>query len=156
MTPAAFRGALVESAPRFGGAFQQDAQELLAFLLDGLHEDLNRVKVRWIERERERRRRSVLLFFCFLSPPTPTPPSFQSKPYHELRDSAHRTDADVAAEALAAHAARNDSAVVDSCQGLLRSALECPACGHESKAFDPYMFLSLPLPHPPSNASTCL
>ena len=31
-------------APRFSGYQQQDSQELLAFLLDGLHEDLNRVK----------------------------------------------------------------------------------------------------------------
>ena len=30
-------------APRFNGYQQHDAQELLAFLLDGLHEDLNRV-----------------------------------------------------------------------------------------------------------------
>lgn len=31
-------------APQFSGYQQQDSQELLAFLLDGLHEDLNRVK----------------------------------------------------------------------------------------------------------------
>ena len=31
-------------APRFMGYEQQDAQELLAFLLNGLHEDLNLVK----------------------------------------------------------------------------------------------------------------
>lgn len=31
-------------APRFGGYSQQDSQEFLGFLLDGLHEDLNRVK----------------------------------------------------------------------------------------------------------------
>ena len=31
-------------APRFAGYSQQDAQELLTFLLDGLHEDLNRVQ----------------------------------------------------------------------------------------------------------------
>lgn len=30
-------------APRFNGFQQHDSQELLAFLLDGLHEDLNRV-----------------------------------------------------------------------------------------------------------------
>lgn len=31
-------------APQFSGYQQQDSQELLAFLMDGLHEDLNRVK----------------------------------------------------------------------------------------------------------------
>jgi ubiquitin carboxyl-terminal hydrolase 6/32 len=30
-------------APRVNGFQQHDSQELLAFLLDGLHEDLNRV-----------------------------------------------------------------------------------------------------------------
>ena len=31
-------------APQFSGFQQQDSQELLAFLLDGLHEDLNRIQ----------------------------------------------------------------------------------------------------------------
>jgi len=30
--------------PEFSGYQQQDSQELMAFLLDGLHEDLNRIK----------------------------------------------------------------------------------------------------------------
>lgn len=33
-----------EFAPRFNGYSQQDSQELTSFLLDGLHEDLNRIK----------------------------------------------------------------------------------------------------------------
>ena len=31
-------------APQFLGYQQHDSQELLTFLLDGLHEDLNRIK----------------------------------------------------------------------------------------------------------------
>ena len=31
-------------APQFSGYQQQDSQELMAFLLDGLHEDLNRIE----------------------------------------------------------------------------------------------------------------
>ncbi len=30
-------------APQFNGYSQHDSQELLAFLLDGLHEDLNKI-----------------------------------------------------------------------------------------------------------------
>jgi ubiquitin C-terminal hydrolase len=30
--------------PEFSGYQQQDSQELMAFLLDGLHEDLNRIR----------------------------------------------------------------------------------------------------------------
>ena len=46
VAPKGFKSALSHFAPQFGGYSQQDSQELLAFLLDGLHEDLNRVRVR--------------------------------------------------------------------------------------------------------------
>ncbi|TVU03880.1 hypothetical protein EJB05_50566, partial [Eragrostis curvula] len=44
IAPRAFRSKLTRFAPQFSGYNQHDSQELLAFLLDGLHEDLNRVK----------------------------------------------------------------------------------------------------------------
>ncbi|KAH9718884.1 ubiquitin carboxyl-terminal hydrolase 10 [Citrus sinensis] len=44
VAPRAFKGKLARFAPQFSGYNQHDSQELLAFLLDGLHEDLNRVK----------------------------------------------------------------------------------------------------------------
>jgi ubiquitin carboxyl-terminal hydrolase 8 len=44
--PADFKKQLQTFAPQFLGYHQHDAQELLAFLLDGIHEDLNRVKER--------------------------------------------------------------------------------------------------------------
>eukprot|EP00889_Picochlorum_renovo_P006964 jgi/Picre1/33994/NNA_001471.t1 len=44
ITPKHFKWQLAKFAPQFGGYSQQDSQELLAFLLDGLHEDLNRIK----------------------------------------------------------------------------------------------------------------
>lgn len=37
---------LAKYAPQFNGCLQHDSQELLAFLLDGLHEDLNRVQTK--------------------------------------------------------------------------------------------------------------
>jgi ubiquitin C-terminal hydrolase len=43
ISPRRFRWVLGKYAPRFTGYRQQDSQELLAFLLDGLHEDLNRI-----------------------------------------------------------------------------------------------------------------
>ena len=50
VVPRAFKAALGRFASQFAGYQQQDSQELLAFLLDGLHEDLNRVqKKRYIE-----------------------------------------------------------------------------------------------------------
>eukprot|EP00934_Nitzschia_sp_Nitz4_P006668 Nitzschia sp. Nitz4//scaffold10_size219509//30208//31971//NITZ4_001402-RA/size219509-processed-gene-0.53-mRNA-1//1//CDS//3329532842//6658//frame0 len=44
--PTNFKQQLSTFAPQFSGNYQHDAQELLAFLLDGIHEDLNRVKTR--------------------------------------------------------------------------------------------------------------
>lgn len=44
--PIDFKKQLQTFAPQFLGYHQHDAQELLAFLLDGIHEDLNRVKER--------------------------------------------------------------------------------------------------------------
>ncbi|KAF3952305.1 hypothetical protein CMV_022127 [Castanea mollissima] len=44
VAPRSFKAKLARFAPQFTGYNQHDSQELLAFLLDGLHEDLNRVK----------------------------------------------------------------------------------------------------------------
>jgi ubiquitin carboxyl-terminal hydrolase 8 len=42
--PSAFKQQLDKFSPQFVGSAQQDSQELIAFLLDGIHEDLNRIK----------------------------------------------------------------------------------------------------------------
>jgi ubiquitin C-terminal hydrolase len=113
VTPRKFKFSLARFAPQFSGYSQQDAQELLAFLLDGLHEDLNRVK---------------------------------EKPYVEERDSHGRMDEDIANESWNAHTARNNSCIVDTFQGQYRSTLVCPTCENKSVKFDPFMYLSIPLP----------
>lgn len=41
--PTSFKSQLEKFAPQFVGTRQHDAQELLSFLLDGIHEDLNRI-----------------------------------------------------------------------------------------------------------------
>ncbi|XP_012486621.2 ubiquitin carboxyl-terminal hydrolase 9 [Gossypium raimondii] len=113
IAPRVFKGKLARFAPQFSGYNQHDSQELLAFLLDGLHEDLNRVK---------------------------------EKPYIELKDADGRPDEVVAAESWKNHKARNDSVIVDVCQGQYKSTLVCPVCNKISITFDPFMYLSLPLP----------
>ncbi|TYI52797.1 hypothetical protein E1A91_D12G274300v1 [Gossypium mustelinum] len=113
IAPRVFKGKLARFAPQFSGYNQHDSQELLAFLLDGLHEDLNRVK---------------------------------QKPYIEMKDSDGRPDEEVAAECWKNHKARNDSVIVDVCQGQYKSTLVCPVCSKISITFDPFMYLSLPLP----------
>eukprot|EP00118_Oscarella_pearsei_P021458 m.240850 g.240850 ORF g.240850 m.240850 type:complete len:598 (+) comp40197_c1_seq18:37-1830(+) len=45
-SPSEFKSRIQKFAPRFAGYSQQDAQEFLRFLLDGLHDELNSVKNR--------------------------------------------------------------------------------------------------------------
>ncbi|KAG6728941.1 ubiquitin carboxyl-terminal hydrolase 5 isoform X1 [Carya illinoinensis] len=112
VAPRSFKAKLARFAPQFSGYNQHDSQELLAFLLDGLHEDLNRVK---------------------------------HKPYIKSKDADGRPDEEVADEYWANHIARNDSIIVDVCQGQFKSTLVCPVCNKVSITFDPFMYLSLPL-----------
>jgi hypothetical protein len=55
-------------------------------------------------------------------------------------------DEDLAALTWANYRRRNDSVLVDHFQGMFRSTLVCPRCAHRSVTFDPFMYLSLPLP----------
>nr|CAD7570558.1 unnamed protein product [Timema californicum] len=44
------------------------------------------------------------------------------------------------------HILRNKSIIVDLFHGQLKSKVTCTVCGHESVRFDPFNYLSLPLP----------
>jgi len=58
-----------------------------------------------------------------------------------------RPDEVVAAEALANHTRCNNSFIYSLFQALYRSSLTCPSCHHHSNTFDPFLSLSLPIPH---------
>nr|GLL46074.1 ubiquitin carboxyl-terminal hydrolase 8-like isoform X1 [Ipomoea trifida] len=111
--PEMFKSTIASFAPQFSGYNQHDSQEFLAFLLDGLHEDINRVK---------------------------------HKPYIETKEEDDRPDEEVADEHWSNHLSRNDSVIINLCQGQYRSKLVCPVCKKSSVTFDPFMYLSLPLP----------
>uniref|UniRef100_A0A671LR31 Ubiquitin carboxyl-terminal hydrolase n=1 Tax=Sinocyclocheilus anshuiensis TaxID=1608454 RepID=A0A671LR31_9TELE len=113
VVPRVFKTKVGHFASQFLGYQQHDSQELLSFLLDGLHEDLNRVK---------------------------------KKEYIELRDADGRPDQEVAEEAWHNHLRRNDSVIVDTFHGLFKSTLVCPECNKVSVTFDPFCYLSVPLP----------
>ncbi|XP_061782016.2 ubiquitin carboxyl-terminal hydrolase 11 isoform X2 [Nerophis lumbriciformis] len=113
VVPRVFKTKVGHFASQFLGYQQHDSQELLSFLLDGLHEDLNRVK---------------------------------NKEYIELRDADGRPDQEVAEEAWRNHRRRNNSVIVDTFHGLFKSTLICPECHKVSVTFDPFCYLSVPLP----------
>nr|CAB3267545.1 ubiquitin carboxyl-terminal hydrolase 15 [Phallusia mammillata] len=111
--PRDFKMAVGQFAPRFSGYQQHDSQELLSFLIDGLHEDLNRIS---------------------------------AKPYIEMQEANDRPHTEVALESWDNHRKRNSSVIVDTLHGLFRSTVDCPECPRISFTFDPFCFLSLPLP----------
>ncbi|CAN8025446.1 unnamed protein product [Ixodes persulcatus] len=111
--PSRLKSLISVKAPQFTGFAQHDAQEFMAFLLDGLHEDLNRI---------------------------------HNKPYVESVDSANRPDEVVAEESWSRYKLRNDSIVVDLFQGQYKSTVICPECQKVSINFDPFLYLSVPLP----------
>ena len=113
IVPYVFKTKVSHFASQFLGYQLHDSQELLSFLLDGLHEDLNRVK---------------------------------KKEYVKLCDAAGRPDQEVAQEAWQNHKRWNDSVIVDTFHGLFKSTLVCPECGNVSVTFDPFCYLSVPLP----------
>ncbi|KAL1708415.1 hypothetical protein EV121DRAFT_254436 [Schizophyllum commune] len=115
-SPRDFKMQLQRFAPQFSGYQQHDSQELVAFLLDGLHEDLNRVL---------------------------------KKPYVEKPDWGGGGDlelAQLAKKSWDGYMLRNDSVIVDLFQGQYQSTLVCPECQKVSITFDPFMYLTLPLP----------
>lgn len=113
VAPQRLRETVIKHAPQFQGYEQHDSQEFLNFLIDALHEDLNRVA---------------------------------KPPYVERKDSNMRPDHVVAAESWEGHEKRNRSIIVDLLHGQLKSTLRCKECKFVSVSFDPFTFLTLPLP----------
>ncbi|EDK42382.1 hypothetical protein LELG_00560 [Lodderomyces elongisporus NRRL YB-4239] len=103
----------------FSGYLQQDSQEFLSWLLDALHEDLNRIKAK----------------------------PYCEKP--ELNDdeiSDWNAIVRLADTCWKQHLQRNDSVITDLFTGLYQSTLVCPDCNKTSITFDPFNDLTLPLP----------
>ncbi|KAF8423548.1 hypothetical protein EV426DRAFT_667350 [Tirmania nivea] len=117
--PRQFKNTIGRYGPAFSGYGQQDTQEFLAFLLDGLHEDLNRIhKKPYMEK----------------------PDSTDEMVGNE------KLIAELAEKCWGIYKARNDSAVADLFGGMYKSTLVCPECEKVSITFDPFMDLTLPLP----------
>ncbi|WVQ85882.1 hypothetical protein IAT38_008050 [Cryptococcus sp. DSM 104549] len=119
LSPLTFRKNITQFAHQFSGTEQHDSQEFLSFVLDGLHEDLNRVQHK--------------------------PPPVEITPEREamLENSAP----EVASESeWQIYKQRNDSLIVDLFQGQYRNRLECLTCHKTSTTYDAFMYMSLPVP----------
>ncbi|CAH1116451.1 unnamed protein product [Phaedon cochleariae] len=105
-------------APQFRGSSQQDAQEFLCYLLEGLHEDVNMA----------------------VDEPNPNP-----KPVLMEIDKSFSFNVD-AMDSWSRFLIMNKSKFVDNFVGQLKSTLRCTFCGYCSETFDPFWELSLPIP----------
>ncbi|THH17441.1 hypothetical protein EW146_g3362 [Bondarzewia mesenterica] len=118
ISPFPFRRSICMHASQFSGSDQHDSQEFLIFLLDGLHEDLNRVlhkPLSLVSHEREAELEKL-------------PQQIASEQEWQL------------------YCRRNDSLIVDYFQGQFRNRLECLTCHKTSTTYNSFMYLSLPVP----------
>ncbi|CUS25114.1 LAQU0S27e00452g1_1 [Lachancea quebecensis] len=119
-SPREFKSIIGQQNSMFAGFLQQDSQEFLAFLLDGLHEDLNRI----------------------IEKPFVEKPELSPEDNVNDKEVIHR----LASVTWDKHKLRNDSVILDLFVGLYKSTLTCPACDKKSVTFDPFSDLTLPLP----------
>jgi ubiquitin C-terminal hydrolase len=114
--PKDFKYTLGKHAAQFMGYDQHDSQELATYLLDALHEDCNRIT---------------------------------NKPYIEKPEQADKeTDQEASDKAWELHLQREDSHVLEYFMGQVKSRVQCNQehCQRVSTTFDPFMFLSVPIP----------
>ncbi|KAE8147670.1 hypothetical protein BDV25DRAFT_159842 [Aspergillus avenaceus] len=117
--PRQFKHTIGRYGPAFSGYGQQDSQEFLLFLLDGLQEDLNRIlKKPYIEK-----------------------PDSTDEMVHNKQALTEFAD-----KCWDIYKARNDSVITDLFAGMYKSTLHCPACDKVSIIFDPFNNLTLQLP----------
>ncbi|KAF2674089.1 UCH-domain-containing protein [Microthyrium microscopicum] len=119
MAPRSFKSTVGRFAPMFSGYGQQDSQEFMSFLVDGLHEDLNRV----------------------LKKPYRENPDSDDATVHDPE--AIRELGEVFRDN---HRARNSSIITDLFNGFYKNKLVCPSCEKISITFDPFSLLTLQLP----------
>ncbi|PWW77439.1 UCH-domain-containing protein [Tuber magnatum] len=119
VSPREFKSTISRFSLSFSGYGQQDTQEFLAFLLDGLHEDLNRIQKK---------------------------PYIEKPESTDEMVGDNEAIARLAREHWTIYKQRNDSVIADLFGGLYQSTLVCPDCEKVSITFDPFMDLTLPLP----------
>ncbi|KAG9098317.1 ubiquitin-specific protease doa4 [Ceratobasidium sp. UAMH 11750] len=119
LTPIGFRKSICQHARQFAGSEQHDSQEFLIFLLDGIHEDLNRIFVK------------------------PNPEELTPEREAELERMPKQL---AGAYEWARYRRRNDSIVVDYFQGQFCNQMQCLTCGETSTTYNAFLNLSVPIP----------
>ncbi|KAF7308949.1 Ubiquitin carboxyl-terminal hydrolase 4 [Mycena kentingensis (nom. inval.)] len=117
--PLDFRKVICQLDSQYNGSNQHDSQEFLSFLLDGIHEDLNRILAK---------------------------PDLTKTPAQE--EELERLSTQVASEQeWRLWKTRNDSIIVDFFQGQFRNRMQCLTCTTTSTTYNVFSILQLPIPH---------
>ncbi|KAK6199323.1 peptidase C19, ubiquitin C-terminal hydrolase 2 [Scheffersomyces amazonensis] len=119
ISPREFKSTIGRYSSMFSGYLQQDSQEFLSWLLDALHEDLNRIQKK----------------------PYCEKPELKDEEINDPHAIVKLSDT-----CWNQHKLRNDSVIVDLFTGLYQSTLVCPDCSKTSITFDPFNDVTLPLP----------
>ena len=106
-------------APQFQGYSQHDPHELILFMLDGIHEDLNQFD---------------------------KPEDSKQEVKTVIGDGTD--DSLTAQKAWDNYKLRNKSIIVDTFHGQIKSRCICPNCNATTVVFDPYVSISLPISSP--------
>jgi len=117
--PKNFKQTLGRANGLFSGYGQQDSQEFVSWLVDALHEDLNRVHVK-----------------PYRENPDSDDNTFRDPDAVRKLGETYREN----------HRARNDSVAMDLFSGFYKNTMVCPECEKVSITFDPYSQLTLQLP----------
>ncbi|KAF1836900.1 cysteine proteinase [Decorospora gaudefroyi] len=129
LAPIAFKSGLGRAHQGFAGYREQDAEEFLSFLIDALHEDLNRVK----------------------NKPYTEPPMSDDSTVNNAE-----AIRELGNQFRAIFRSRNDSMVMDLLCGFYMITMACPECGKVDITFTPYTVLTASLPVGPMKNGTTL
>ncbi|KAI7824011.1 hypothetical protein BX661DRAFT_145194 [Kickxella alabastrina] len=128
LSPIGFRSAVGNCSAQFKGNDQEDAQEFALFVLDTLHESLNRVHPR-------------------------PPPDSDMTPDEEIQFE-HLPDFQQANIQWERYIRRNWSIMTSIFQGQVQSRLTCLLCKHTSTTYFTFTELSVPIPTPEAKPSS--
>lgn len=118
-SPKGFKNMLGKANSLFSGYGQQDSQEFVSWLVDALHEDLNRIHKK-----------------PYFENPDSDDNTFRDPEAIKALGEVYRSN----------HKARNDSVAMDLFSGFYKNTMVCPTCEKVSITFDPYSQLTLQLP----------
>jgi ubiquitin carboxyl-terminal hydrolase 4/11/15 len=119
VTPSDFKRMLSKCGPQFSGYGQQDSQEFMSFLVDALHEDMNRIHKK-----------------PYIENPDSDDSRVHDEDYIKELGNIFREN----------YRKRNDSVIHDLFNGFYKNTMVCPICDKVSITFDPYLLLTLQLP----------